>query len=446
MPFSFEKVWFGLSLLFLSFGYGFASHAWGLFPKSHIENAWRQARSITASRTDSNSTIFLMGYRKYDREGVRLPKPGDIEPGLTLLSSSWEGSDGWNPELRLVNREGKTVHRWRINRSNLFQGGIIQRRKSFKANVHGTYLLEDGNVVVNLEYVGMARLDACGDVVWTLKEGNHHSISRAGDGSFWVPGVSSEPRSGSEHYSDGFPGLSGKKVWLDRILHVSEDGKILDEINVLDVIYENDLERYIPKALGGAWASAKSINPDITHLNDVEPLSSAQADEYPLFDAGDLLVSLRNLNLVFVLDPETMNVKWHSSDPYVNQHDPDFVGNGWIGVFDNNYGFKGGKLSDGSRIIFLNPRTDSIEVRFPTQYSEPFYTATQGKWQLLGNGNMLLSETTRGRAVEVSPDGKTVWEWVRAPVDNSRVPLVTKASRHDLTREDVADWPCSSIQ
>jgi hypothetical protein len=345
----------------------------------------------------------------------------------------------------LVDREGEIVDKWRISRSELLQGGITQRRNPSTAGVQGALLLEKGHIVANLEYVGMVRLDPCGNVVWELAEGNHHSISRGADGTFWVPGVSPEPRSSSEHYPEGFPGLSGKEVWVDRILQVSADGEILNDINVLDIMYKNGLERYIPKALGGPWPSAQSVHADITHLNNVEPLRSSMADEYPLFDAGDLMVSLRSPSLVFVFDPETLEVKWHASDPYIYQHDPDFVGDGWIGVFDNNYGFRKGKLSDGSRIVFQRPHTGSMEVRFPTPHSDPFYTATQGKWQLLDNGNMLLTEARAGRTVEVTPDGRTVWEWVRAPVDSAQVPRITKASRHDLTREDVASWPCSQV-
>lgn len=57
---------------------------------------------------------------------------------------------------------------------------------------------------------------------------------------------------------------------------------------------------------------------------------------------------------------------------------------------------------------------------------------------------MLLTESSAGRVAEVTPNGRTVWEWVHAPYEESNVPVVTKAARHDLTREDVATWPCSS--
>lgn len=437
-----SKVWFVLSIAFISFGYGFLSHAWGLFPKEYIETAWQQFYRRTQDQSQLPSFI---GTARYERAGVRIQRPGRIQPGVTLVSSSWKGTDGWSPELRLINREGQLLHKWRINRGTLFEGGITQRANLNKAGVHGAHLFPNGDIVINVEYVGMARLSACGDVRWTLTEGNHHSIERAEDGSFWVPGVSETRRATTDRYPNGFPGLQGKEVWVDRILRVSDEGEILDDIDVLNVIYENGLERYIPKVLGGPWPTPESVDPDITHINDVEPLAESMADEYPLFQTGDLLVSLRSLSLVFVFDPETMEVKWHSTEPYIYQHDPDYIGNGWIGVFDNNLDLDDGNMLGGSRIVAVQPHTDSVEIRFPTQHSASFYTRVQGKWQLLENGNMLLSEADAGRVVEVTPNGRIAWEWIHEPMDESKVPKVTQATRHSLTREEVASWPCSLV-
>jgi hypothetical protein len=305
--------------------------------------------------------------------------------------------------------------------------------------------LPNGDVLVNIEYVGTVRLDACGRVQWRLVEGNHHSIARAEDGTFWISGMSSAPRTSSDRFPDGFPGLD-EPVWLDQLLHVSADGELLDKINVLDILYANGLERYLAKAYQSEAGTAGPDTKDLTHLNDVEPLGASMADEYPLFDAGDLLVSLRKIDLVFVVDPASGTVKWHRSDPFIQQHDPDFIGDGWIGVFDNNEDFTArGRMLGGSRIVTVQPHTDSMRVRFPTAQSDPFYTDTMGKWQQLDNGNLLLTKSQAGRAVEVTPEGETVWEVVRRPYTESRVPKISKATRYDLTPNDVAAWPCSSI-
>jgi len=155
-------------------------------------------------------------------------------------------------------------------------------------------------------------------------------------------------------------------------------------------------------------------------------------------------VSLRYIDLVFVLDPQSGTVKWHTRTSLIQQHDPDFVGDGWIGVFNNNsdYSERGTTLG-GSQIVAFRSHADSMEIRFPTPHSGSLYTDTRGKWQKLANGNMLLTESNAGRIVEVTADGRTVWEWIKAPYDREQVPVVTKGTRYDIAEDDVAAWPCS---
>jgi hypothetical protein len=424
---SFAKVWFIVSFAGLAFLYGTAVGKWEWFPHSFLNRAIAQARSIGGIQK-SHEKVF-------DRHGARTAKQEKVQPGLTAVTSWWTSSNGRKFGAKLMSSEGEVVHEWMVNREELFEDDMLQREHPGETDIHGSHLLANGELLVNLEYVGMARIDACGEVLWTLTEGNHHSISQAEDGSFWVPAVSQTPRLGSEQYPD-FPGLG--KVWMDRILHVSEGGEIIQDINVLDILYSNGLEHFLFKY--------GQTSGDVTHINDIEPLSSDYSDEYPIFDTGDLLVSARNINLVFVVDPETGEVKWHVDGPFIQQHDPDYIGDGWVGVFDNSRG-----APYGSRILGFKPNTDSMKVLFQGEYLERFSTSHKGKWEMLGNGNMLLTEEEAGRVVEVSPKGKLVWEWVHEPVEpwipffESRVPSVSQGTRTDLTREDVASWPCSSV-
>ncbi|PQJ36509.1 hypothetical protein BSZ35_14365 [Salinibacter sp. 10B] len=442
---SFEKTAFVLSLVILSFLYGYATRWHGWFPNKILEQA---SQKITALSSAWSPASALVQPRVYDREGVKVVEPDAVQSGLTLLVSSWEGADGLKPELRLINEHGRALHKWRIDRGSLFPDSALGLRggSPSRAVIHGSHLFPNGDVIVNLEYIGTARLDACGRVQWTLTEGNHHSVARGADGSFWIPGASQKLRATSPGHPEGFPGLDDP-LYLEWILNVSGEGVLLNKISVLDVLYANGLERYLSKVSQPEAGTEGLRKNDVMHLNDVEPLSPALAEEYPLFEAGDLLVSLRNLHLVFVMDPESKEVKWHASAPFIQQHDPDFIGEGWIGVFDNNEDFtQRGTMLGGSRIVALQPHTDSMEVRVPKSSTEHFYTAIWGKWQHLENGNMLLTEASAGRVVEVAPDGRTVWEWVHSPFTDSKVPVVTEATRYDLSREDIADWSCSSVE
>ena len=437
------RVLFVGALIFFGFLYGVATQAFGWFPSGVLARAWDQAKVVAPARlipgADSDGEGSWGEPRVYERAGARTDEPDRVAPGLTLIASAWETADGRQPGLRLIDRRGETLHEWPVSPSELFpteassDGGLI----------HGTHLLPDGDVLVNVEYVGAARLDACGEVVWTNTEYNfHHSIARDPDGSFWIPGVRRSRPPKSEEYPDGYPGLQGP-VHHSLIVHLSPDGSAIDTINVMDVVFASDLERHIAQSMLG-WNESRPYVTDVLHLNDVEPLPDSMAAEYPLFEGGDLVVSLRDPNLIFVLDPDSRTVKWHASAAFIDQHDPDFVGGGRIGVFDNNRdGTRRGSMLGGSRIVFLEPHTDSVATRFPTSRSDPFYTPLRGKWQLLANGNLLLTEAQAGRVAEVSPDGETVWEWIHEPVGEGRVAPVTGARRYPFAKERVESWPCS---
>ncbi len=422
---SFAKVWFVLSFAALSFGYGFASHAWDLFPKQYLERAWKQF---------SKESHRGLGPRTYDRKGARTLKPDEVQPGLTFVTASWYQSGEWKNGLRLIDREGHVVHKWSIDPEGLFSGENTYMRDPTRTDIHGAHLLSNGGVVFNFTYVGTVRLNSCGEIVWALSNGGHHSVSRSHDGTFWISAVSTEKKTRSERFPNGFPGLD-RPVWVDQLVNVSPDGEVLSKISVLDLLYENDLARFILKNGRGM--------PDVTHLNDVEALPPSLADEYPLFEAGDLVVSLHHIDLVFVVDPDTRNVKWYTDEPFMGQHDPDFLGEGWVGIFDNNNDGKGGSVLGGSRVVGVQPHTDSSKIIFSPDSLDRFYTPVRGKWQMLKNGNMLLTESEAGRVAEVDHNGLLVWEWIH-PGHNATVPSVTNGSRVDLSRADVKQWPCSS--
>ena len=98
----------------------------------------------------------------------------------------------------------------------------------------------------------------------------------------------------------------------------------------------------------------------------------------------------------------------------------------------------------GSRVVALQPETDSVRVLFPTDSSERAYTGQGGSWQQLDNGNRLLVISEEGKIMEVQPNGKTVWEWQIDSYDNDRVPSSVQGRQISLPRRQVEAWPCSS--
>jgi hypothetical protein len=180
------------------------------------------------------------------------------------------------------------------------------------------------------------------------------------------------------------------------------------------------------------------LDGDFTHINDIEVLEPEQAALFPMFAAGDVLVSLRNLNLLLVLDRGDMTIKWSMVGPFLRQHDPDFTARGTISVFDNRRDAAAGATFGGSRILEIDPQTREVQVRYEGTEQEPFFTETMGEQQYLPNGNVLITESEAGRVFEVTPTGKTVWSYVNR-WDGEHSALVGRAIRYPASYESSID-------
>ena len=84
-------------------------------------------------------------------------------------------------------------------------------------------------------------------------------------------------------------------------LEVSPDGKILHEWSIEDLLVKNGYGGMFD--LGSLKNTALEASGDILHLNDVEPFPSTMTPGF--FGPGDVVVSLRNINTVFVFNADT---------------------------------------------------------------------------------------------------------------------------------------------
>jgi hypothetical protein len=65
----------------------------------------------------------------------------------------------------------------------------------------------------------------------------------------------------------------------------------------------------------------------------------------------------------------------------------------------------------------------------------PFESRVLGSCQRLANGNTLITESTAGRALEVRPDGKIVWEYfnpARGGDDGDLIAYLMEVVRLDI--------------
>jgi hypothetical protein len=419
------RILFGVSFALVFYAIGVATGEFGLPPHHLIGELWaaqKDWREHWRSNLGIEPTRHL-GESRHHGEGVVRHVAGKASAGVTLLESLFDQDVG----LRLIDLEGNTIHTWPARFSEIFPNPeMIDAEWGLPSNdwevsIHGASLYPDGDVIFNFPGLGLVRMDRCGEVEWKLPVNPHHSIHIADDGNIWTLG--------QIYYDQPTPDFPGLRPPFrdDVILEISPDGKVLREWSILKLLYDNDLVGALFPA-GMAVFEGEPMT-DILHTNDVEILSAMDASAFALFEAGDAVVSIRNLNLLMVLDPDTGIVKWTQTGPWLRQHDPDFLPDGRILVFDNRADHAGGRLLGGSRLLAVDPVSREVETIYEGTESNPFFTEGRGKADLLGNGNFLLTETETGRVFEVTPDGEIVWSFINR-YDEDRVVHVSGATRY----------------
>lgn len=418
------KLLFLTSLVVLSFGYGFVSHRTQIFPYQVIQRAevgWNELRPKPPAELPFHLT------RTTQREPVVLHQPEKMAPGLTMISRMGQ------EELfvDVVDRDGNIVHRWELDWFEIWPDAKhlpddVKPRMRPGTHLHGILLMPDGDLIFNYEEMGMVRVDVCGHVKWKLAYRTHHSLHLDDHGHIWAPGMKThfEPVPRMTYYQPRFEEQTVIEV-------VPDDGRIVREISLFDLFKENELQGLLYQWSPGLHPT---VTGDALHLNDVEVFSRSMDPGF--FQPGDVMMSLRNINAIVVFDGATMRKKFVSIGPYVRQHDPDFIDGNTISIFDNN-DVAPRETGVQSRIIRQTAPDGEVQVAFAGGKEAPFFTDLLGSHEWLDNGNLLIAEGRGGRAFEVDPEGRLVWEFYNI-VDDGVVALLETA--HRLPPEFTAEF------
>lgn len=435
---NFPKIVSFLSGIAIIFVVGVAVGAYQLFPYSYMKAVLNDVEAVIADRKRivSNRPVGFLADARYEGENTTVYEESLVAPGLTLLS----GFFGELPGLRLIQHDGTVVREWPVSFKSLFPDPSFIVPESFipatdwNAAVHGMHLNPDGSVVFNVDGRGLVKMDHCGNTVWTLPRMTHHSIDQGDDGSFWIP---------SRYWLQENPETAFIKNphYNDTILKVSADGEVLLEKSVLKIIIDSGLYALL---VGNGRFEVDIEVDDVLHVNDIEELNAKDAAAFPHLSAGDLLLSMRHLNMLLIIDPSTWKVKWHRTGRWLRQHDADFLPDGTISLLNNNSDdTKKGTILGGSEVVLIHPFNPEVpdKVVFGPEQDADFFTNTQGKHQVLSNGNTIVNEYYGGRAFEYDQNGTIVWQYINR-YDEESVAKVSGALRYPFDYFSIQDWSC----
>lgn len=395
-----SRVLFWLSVMVALFVYGMYAGAKRAFPYKQLRSFTPLVEAFDLLASAQEDPWYFS--KRSVQNPIQIYDTDGMMSGLTLVSTLTGEGDFW---IKVIEPTGKVVTDWRFDIfsiwpdfSHLEPRDVPKKRPG--SHIHGVLALEDGGIVFVVESIGLVRVNACGQVQWRLPYRAHHSIFRDDQGDFWTGGEI------SRRSLEGLPKNHRPAVQEMRIYRVSAQGELLDDISIFDIFNKNGLHGLLN--LGTLENHEAMVTGDTLHLNDVEVFPNNL--QPGVFQPGDVMISLRNINGVFVFDPKTWELRAHTIGRVLRQHDPDFIDSNRVAIFDNNTSGDP-RFEMASRIAIWDARDGSVVTKWKGSGEQPFYTNIMGKQQWLENGNLLLVESAKGRVVEVGVDGRVVWEW-----------------------------------
>lgn len=387
-------------MLFVCFTvYGVLAGLWNMFPATLVRQAIISSDAVFKEFRRPWVTDILADASMR----TRTIDPEKISPGLLLVSGVNEDQMNF---AKVIDRDGNEIHSWRIDWFTTWDDdegrfAEFRRPKGQPGSLaHGMQLMPNGDLVFNFEWLSTVRLNPCGAVVWKRDNWGHHSVDVDDQGFIWVGGLKA-----LEPDDRKFMLNVGLGTPIPSVQKLDSNGQVIREINVFEVLNANGLE-------GLAYMSSIENNStrvwgDTLHLNDVEIFPSDRKSA--VFSTGDIMISLRNIQTILVFDPDTLKVKFLSIGKLLRQHDPDFVGDDRISVFDN----RNLEPLDGSasRIASIDTKTGEVSTLVGQENGISFYTSILGKHQVIHNGNVLITSSQQGRAFEVTSQGQIVWDY-----------------------------------
>jgi hypothetical protein len=201
---------------------------------------------------------------------------------------------------------------------------------------------------------GVARIDSEGRPVWVRRDYSHHWPTLLENNTALVPAFSRSFWDGNNQTAR-FECPSGN-AYEDVIRVLDEDGKVMREISVLKAMLESPFKGrlFVP------GSREKSCDP--THMNQIMLVNDELARAVDVAEAGDFLVSLRDINALALIDSQTELVKALYTGSFVGQHSVRYLEGPYV-VFFDNLGRMGPEQP--SRIIRLNLATREEKILYP---------------------------------------------------------------------------------
>lgn len=422
-----------VGLLFLVFIMGVAMGTYGYYPAPLIQNAGKALKAVlhpSFSTDNIQYTNFYAPEKPYvkDKAGVTVFDRARAFPGHTLYTSGHEQA------AYLIDMEGHVKYKWHVpmeaywqwGDDKVFKYGRYTQKDHDKIYVgwRAAHVYPNGDLLVVVIAwktpwgVALLRINKDSKLIWIYPGGTHHDLFVDDDGKIYTltHRIIQEAPKGLEFLE--------MPVTVDYLSVLDSQGKFLYQVSLLEAIrdskYKDALLRMKHKEDG-----------DILHTNSVDVIGPKFASRVPFAKAGQIGLFFREKNTLAIFDPKQKKIVWAKMGLGKGAHDPDYLDNGNILLFDNK-GLGEGK----SRVIEMESKNFNIVRSIEGTPDKPMFSDIRGRQQLLPNGNILITESDTGRLLEVAEDGEIVWEYIN-PVRSKKngktfIPVLMSANRHGM--------------
>ena len=418
--------WIATSFLLVVLG---AIVTWGnVWPfDPHLRNAFiglQALMELTGERDDADSDVWMPSGDAGGPTGVLRNEPGAYD-GYTLIAVG--------EAAYLIDLDGEVVHAWSLPYASLPPGERLRRKAPSVMQLYWkpARLLPDGDLLAIVDLMGaspeglaLLRLDPNSQPRWVYHGSVHHDFDVGDDGRIYVldQRITKDP-------VRGLPALV-PPLLDEGVVVLSPSGKREKRISLVAAFAASPYARMVDlTARESHWPWG-----DYLHSNNIDILAAGLADSFNFLEPGQALISLREINTVAVLDVEQQRIVWALRGDWFAQHDPDFLPNGRLVMFDNLGDWLRGA---GSRVIEVDPVTGGIVWSYSGTPERRLNSAYRADQQRLPNGNTLINEFQQGRVLEVTADGRVVWEY-RCPFRHDEHPerlcRVMSAERYPADR------------
>ena len=160
--------------------------------------------------------------------------------------------------------------------------------------------------------------------MFELRANYHHDLQFYDDGSIVTLDWVKQPVD-----------FGGRQMHIknDYIVFISAAGEVTSRHSIYRLL--KDVEALQPTLQAVSTQPRRMGGFDLLHTNTISIL---QRDVEGIGNTGDLLIGVRNLNFVFVFDPDDEQVVWsmRANQMWQHPHEPSFQPDGSILIFDND--------------------------------------------------------------------------------------------------------------